>query len=175
MPSDLPPGSPADVPPPSPAQPLRRSPPTASPLRIGLAESSWFLPAHAPANVAVRDWHGTIDADAELKVVGTERTARLRPLDAPLKIWSDQCNAARETGLWSLLHGSIRGALREELADRHVLEVSDRLHRGVESLRSLCDATGSLRLPPGGLPEDPQLDRSRAMLDLSYAGSPLGG
>jgi 2-polyprenyl-6-methoxyphenol hydroxylase-like FAD-dependent oxidoreductase len=61
------------------------------------------------------------------------------------------------------------------LADRHVLEVSDRLHRGVESLRSLCDATGSLRLPPGGLPEDPQLDRSRAMLDLSYAGSPLVG
>jgi hypothetical protein len=52
MPSDLPPGSPAAVPPPSPEPPVRRSPPAASPLPIGLAESSWFVPAQAPVNAA---------------------------------------------------------------------------------------------------------------------------
>lgn len=58
------------------------------------------------------------------------------------------------------------------MADRHVLEVSDRQHRVVQGLSSLCDQQGRLQLPSGGLPRDPQADRSRAMLDLSYAGSP---
>jgi 2-polyprenyl-6-methoxyphenol hydroxylase-like FAD-dependent oxidoreductase len=61
------------------------------------------------------------------------------------------------------------------MADRHVLEVSDRQHRALQSLSSLCDPQGRLQLPSGGLPGDPMADRSRAMLDLSYAGSPLIG
>lgn len=61
------------------------------------------------------------------------------------------------------------------MADRHVLEVSDRQHRVVQGLSSLCDQQGRLQLPSGGLSRDPQADRSRAMLDLSYAGSPLIG
>jgi len=82
---------------------------------LGLAESSWFVPSQAPANVTAGPWHGTIDA--ELEVVGTLRTARLRLLDTPLQIWSDQACEAVDTGLWPLLHGSIRGALRDQLAD----------------------------------------------------------
>lgn len=60
-------------------------------------------------------------------------------------------------------------------ADRHVLQVSDRLHHlaygAVESARS-----GS---PPAAPPPDPAeaaaLVRARSMLDISYAGSPLTG
>jgi len=58
-------------------------------------------------------------------------------------------------------------------ADRHVLEVSDRLHelayRAVESTR-----TGIAPAPP--TPEQvAAMMRSRSMLDVSYAGSPLVG
>lgn len=65
--------------------------------------------------------------------------------------------------------------LERGMADRHVLEVSDQQHRAVQALSSLCDRQGRLQLPGGGLPSDPLADRSRAMLDLSYAGSPLIG
>jgi 2-polyprenyl-6-methoxyphenol hydroxylase-like FAD-dependent oxidoreductase len=61
------------------------------------------------------------------------------------------------------------------MADRHVLEVSDQQHRRVQALIGLCDEHGRLQLPSGGLPSDPAVDRSRAMLDLTYAGSPLIG
>jgi 6-methylpretetramide 4-monooxygenase / 4-hydroxy-6-methylpretetramide 12a-monooxygenase len=58
-------------------------------------------------------------------------------------------------------------------ADRHVLQVSDRLqqyvHASVEAARA-----GSFPAPPS--PEDVlRLARSRSMLDVSYAGSPLAG
>jgi hypothetical protein len=56
-----------------------------------------------------------------------------------------------------------------------VLEVSDQQHRRVQALIGLCDEHGRLQLPSGGLPSDPAVDRSRAMLDLTYAGSPLIG
>ena len=82
---------------------------------VGLAESSWFVPDQALTNVSTPEWRGTIDA--ELAIVGTERTAQLRLLDAPLQIWSDRQHEALEMGLWPLLEGGIGGALREELAD----------------------------------------------------------
>ena len=64
-------------------------------------------------------------------------------------------------------------ALERLTADRHVLQVSDRLqglaHSSVEAAR-----TGSFPAPPA--PEDVlDLVRSRSMLDVSYAGSPLVG
>jgi 6-methylpretetramide 4-monooxygenase / 4-hydroxy-6-methylpretetramide 12a-monooxygenase len=64
-------------------------------------------------------------------------------------------------------------ALERLTADRHVLQVSDRLqglaHSSVEAAR-----TGSFPTPPA--PEDIlALVRSRSMLDVSYAGSPLVG
>ena len=64
-------------------------------------------------------------------------------------------------------------ALERLVADRHVLQVSDRLqglaHSSVEAAR-----TGSFPAPPA--PEDVlALVRSRSMLDVSYAGSPLVG
>jgi 6-methylpretetramide 4-monooxygenase / 4-hydroxy-6-methylpretetramide 12a-monooxygenase len=76
-------------------------------------------------------------------------------------------------------HGRARPGLVESFAserlsaDRHVLQVSDRLHElaraSVESARA-----GSFPAPPG--PEDAAaLARSRSMLDVSYAGSPLVG
>jgi hypothetical protein len=55
---------------------------------VGIAETSWFVPAQAPANVITDTWQGTIDA--ELAVVGTHRTAQLRLLDGPLQIWGEQ-------------------------------------------------------------------------------------
>ena len=58
-------------------------------------------------------------------------------------------------------------------ADRHVLQVSDRLH---ELVRVSVEAarTGAFPAPPA--PEDVlRLTRSRSMLDVSYADSPLTG
>ena len=107
---------------------------------LGLAESSWFVPAQAPVNVAAGAWHGTIDA--ELEVVGTLRTARLRLLDSPLQIWSDQHCEAVETGLWPLLHGTIRGALRDQLADFAACVREGRPSR----IASLEDAVEGLRI-----------------------------
>ncbi len=83
---------------------------------------------------------------------------------------------------WKLaleLRGRARPGLLESFAaerlaaDRHVLEVSDRLHemayRAVESAR-----TGTTPAPPTPA-QVAALVKSRAMLDVSYAGSPLVG
>src|SRR5246500_5134120 len=83
---------------------------------------------------------------------------------------------------WKLaleLHGRGRPRLLESFAaerlaaDRHVLMVSDRLHqlayRSVESAR-----TGTAPAPPTPA-EAAAMVRSRSMLDVSYAGSPLVG
>jgi 6-methylpretetramide 4-monooxygenase / 4-hydroxy-6-methylpretetramide 12a-monooxygenase len=83
---------------------------------------------------------------------------------------------------WKLalqLHGNSRPGLLESFAserraaDQHVLEVSDRLHQlaygAVESAR-----TGITPVPP--TPEQvAAMVRSRSMLDVCYAGSPLVG
>jgi hypothetical protein len=61
------------------------------------------------------------------------------------------------------------------LADRHVLEVSDEVHRLVTGLVAMCDGGGVLSLPPGDPAEDLAGVRRRLMLDVSYAGSPLVG
>jgi 6-methylpretetramide 4-monooxygenase / 4-hydroxy-6-methylpretetramide 12a-monooxygenase len=83
---------------------------------------------------------------------------------------------------WKLaleLRGRCRPALLESFAserlaaDRHVLEVSDRLHelayRAVESAR-----TGIAPAPPTPA-QVAAMVQSRSMLDVSYAGSPLVG
>lgn len=82
---------------------------------LGIVESSWFVPDGSPLNVSTELWKGTIDA--ELEVVGSQRTAKLRLLDAPLQIWSEHASESIDVGLWPLLHGSISGALRDELYD----------------------------------------------------------
>lgn len=82
---------------------------------LGIAESSWFIPNGSPLNVTAGEWRGTIDA--ELEVVGSLRTAKLRLLDAPLQIWSETYSESIDVGLWPLLQGSIGGALRNELTD----------------------------------------------------------
>lgn len=67
-------------------------------------------------------------------------------------------------------------AAERGLADHHVLEVSDLLHRRVMDLVAAC-AGGSA--PPAKPPPDParvlELARARAMLDVTYAGSKLVG
>jgi len=106
----------------------------------GIAESSWYIPANAPINVAAGDWRGTIDS--ELEVVGTLQTARLRLLDSPLNIWTDKYTEALDTCLWPLLHGQIRGALQAELSDF----VSCVLQGKPSQVASLDDAVEGLRL-----------------------------
>jgi len=67
-------------------------------------------------------------------------------------------------------------AIERSMADRHVLEVSDLMHRRVMDMVEACRDG---RLPAAPPPPDPEgdrrLQRSRAMLDVSYAGSPLVG
>lgn len=67
-------------------------------------------------------------------------------------------------------------AIERGLADRHVLDVSDEVHRFVMGLVDACRA-GGLPDGPGGPPPDPEqalaAARKRLMLDVSYAGSPL--
>jgi predicted dehydrogenase len=107
---------------------------------VGILETSWLVPAGAPAIVVTPDWRGTIDA--EIEVIGEIGTGRIRLLDAPLSLWSAGFTAAPETGLWPELSGSIGGALREE--DTHFI---DRVRRGApESIASVADAVMGLRI-----------------------------
>jgi myo-inositol 2-dehydrogenase / D-chiro-inositol 1-dehydrogenase len=107
---------------------------------VGFLETSWFVPAGAPANVVTPTWKGTIDAEAE--IIGDVGTGRIRLLDAPLSFWSNGFTAMPESGLWPELGGSIGGALREELS--HFL---DRVREGApESVASVADAVTGLRV-----------------------------
>jgi predicted dehydrogenase len=107
---------------------------------VGILETSWLVPAGAPANVVTPTWRGTIDA--EIEVVGDAGTGRIRLLDAPLSLWSAGFTAAPETGLWPEVSGSIGGALRDE--DAHFI---DRVRRGEpESIASVADAVMGLRV-----------------------------
>jgi predicted dehydrogenase len=105
-----------------------------------ILETSWFVPAGAPANVLTPTWHGTIDA--ELEVVGTERSARIRLLDSGLAIWQPDLTAVPDSGMWPELNGQIAGALREE--DLHFLQ---RVRTGQASaIASVEDALAGIRL-----------------------------
>ena len=105
---------------------------------IGMIETSWFVPAGAPANVVTPAWRGTIDA--ELEVVGSAGTSRVRLLDGPLSLWSADFSAISEAGLWPEIGGSVGGALREE--DAHFLR---RVRSGApESIASVADAPAGL-------------------------------
>jgi predicted dehydrogenase len=107
---------------------------------VALLETSWFVPAGAPANVVTPTWRGTIDAEVE--VVGDEGIGRIRLLDGPLSFWSDGFTDMPESGLWPELGGSIGGALREELS--HFL---DRVRAGSpETIASVNDAVTGLRV-----------------------------
>jgi predicted dehydrogenase len=107
---------------------------------VGMLETSWLVPAGAPANVVTPTWRGTIDA--EIEVIGDTGTSRIRLLDAPLSLWSAGFMAAPETGLWPDVNGSIGGALRNE--DTHFI---DRVRRGApESIASVADAVTGLRV-----------------------------
>ena len=85
---------------------------------------------------------------------------------------------------WKLalvLHGAARPtlldsyAIERSLADHHVLDVSDATHRNVMDMVAVLAAGG---LPVPAVPDpvrDLAFQQSRAMLDISYAGSPLVG
>lgn len=103
-------------------------------------ETSWLVPDRAPANVLAGSWHGTIDA--ELEVVGTRRSARLRLLESNLQIWTDGGTQHPEAGLWPEVYGQVAGALREE--DAHFI---DRVIDGAPSkVTSVDDAVEGLRI-----------------------------
>ncbi len=107
---------------------------------VGMVETSWMIPAGAPANVVTPTWRGTIDA--EIEVIGVSGTGRIRLLDAPLSLWTAGFTAMPETGLWPEVGGAIGGALRDEVA--HFI---DRVRRGApESVASVADAVAGLRV-----------------------------
>lgn len=107
---------------------------------IGIVESSWFVPDGAPANVVTPTWRGTIDA--EIEVIGTEGSSRIRLLDGPLSFWTSTYDAIPETGLWPELAGAVVGALRAE--DAHFIERVR--HNLPESTTSVADAIAGLRV-----------------------------
>lgn len=82
---------------------------------VAQLESSWTVPDQAPATVIGDHWRTCIDA--ELAVVGTQRTARLQALQTPLEIWTDQEQQRPDLALWPECDGRVFGALREQLAD----------------------------------------------------------
>jgi len=107
---------------------------------VGIVETSWFVPAGAPANVLTPTWHGTIDS--ELEIVGAERSGRMRLLDGGLAVWRPDISAHPETALWPESGGTIGGALREQ--DRHFVE---RVREGRPSpIASAEDALAGLRI-----------------------------
>lgn len=107
---------------------------------VAVVETSWLVPARGPANVLTEDWYGTIDA--ELEVVGTEQTARLRGLESGLEIWTAEVSQHPDPGLWPEVHGRIGGALREE--DAHFLHC---VRTGRPSpIASVGDAVAGLRI-----------------------------
>ncbi|MFM9105266.1 MAG: Gfo/Idh/MocA family protein [Chloroflexota bacterium] len=107
---------------------------------VAMIETSWFVPHGAPANVLAGSWHGTIDA--ELEVVGTERSARFRLLDTGLAIWREDFTHHPETGLWPEIGGGIAGALREQ--DRHF--IARVRERAGSAIASADDAVEGLRI-----------------------------
>lgn len=82
---------------------------------VAQLESSWTVPAQAPANVISEHWQGCIDA--ELAVVGSQRTARLQGLQTPLQVWGDEGQQHPDMTLWPESDGRVFGALRDQLAD----------------------------------------------------------
>ena len=135
---------------------------------VGMVETSWFVPPGAPANVLTPAWRGTIDA--EIEVVGTAETGRIRALDAPLSLWSADFTAAPETGLWPELGGTIGGALREE--DAHFL---DRVRHGLpESTASVSDAVNGLRVIEAAVDSAESREPIALEMDGGMSQSPRG-
>lgn len=107
---------------------------------IAVVETSWLVPDRGPANVVTDDWFGTIDA--EMEIIGTERTARLRGLESGLEIWTAEVTQHPDPGLWPEIHGQVAGALREE--DAHFINC---VRTGTPStVASVEDALEGLRI-----------------------------
>lgn len=106
---------------------------------VALVETSWFVPAGAPANVVTPNWRGTIDA--EIEVIGTLGTRRIRLLDAPYSMWTSDFTAMPEIGMWPAIAGQVKGALREE--DAHFVA---RVRGAPETLASVADAITGLKI-----------------------------
>jgi predicted dehydrogenase len=106
---------------------------------VAIVETSWFVPAGAPANVVTSNWRGTIDA--EIEVIGTLGTRRVRLLDAPYSMWTADFTAMPEIGMWPAIGGEVKGALREE--DAHFMA---RVRGAPELLASVEDAITGLRI-----------------------------
>ena len=66
-------------------------------------------------------------------------------------------------------------ATERSLADHHVLKVSDSVHRRVMDLVAACAGGGVPTVTPPSRAQMRELARSRAMLDVTYAGSELVG
>jgi hypothetical protein len=66
-------------------------------------------------------------------------------------------------------------AIERGMADRHALEVSNDIHTRVSDLVAMCASEDAPSVPPATAQQIVFAARRRAMLDISYAGSPLVG
>jgi 2-polyprenyl-6-methoxyphenol hydroxylase-like FAD-dependent oxidoreductase len=66
-------------------------------------------------------------------------------------------------------------AIERGMADRHALDVSNDIHTRISDLVARCAAGGAPSVPSPTAEELVVAARRRAMLDISYAGSPLVG
>ena len=103
-------------------------------------ETSWLIPDRGPHNVLTETWSGTIDA--ELEIIGTKQSARLRLLESTLQIWTDDVTKHPEAGLWPEVYGKVAGALREE--DAHFIECV--MQGGGSTVASVDQAVEGLRI-----------------------------
>lgn len=107
---------------------------------VAQLESSWTVPDQAPATVITDHWRTCIDA--ELVVVGTQRTARIQALQTPLQIWTD-CEAQRpDLTLWPEYGGRVFGALADQLADF----TRSLIRREASSVADLTSAVEAMRI-----------------------------
>jgi predicted dehydrogenase len=81
---------------------------------IAQLESSWYVPKLAPANVLGDRAASSIDA--ELAIVGSNKSAKLRWLNDGLEIWTSHQVEQPDITLWPELHGRVGGALREQMS-----------------------------------------------------------
>lgn len=92
---------------------------TAEDGALAVLQSAWLAPAGAPATLAPPfELEGTIDA--QLDVVGTERSGRVDAMAPGVSVWGADGMAVPDVAFWPELHGRMAGALRAEL--EHFLE-----------------------------------------------------
>lgn len=108
---------------------------------VGFIETSWLVPAGAPATVG-QNWGQVGAIDASLDIVGTEQTAHLEFAGPTFSVWTPQMTHYPELTAWPPLHGETVGALRAEVA--HFVDCV--LEGTLSGIASAEDAVAGLKI-----------------------------